>query len=228
MSPEVVDPGEVITISGRATPGEEIWLGSSFELSLPVGADGGYSREFKDIHFPEGEKKFSMRAENIKNIRVSVSPIFWQTIEYPLEGPRDATNGIASLSISFPVSTKSGTFDIKGKKDVRVYGDAVAGATSVSLETATASKVVADSNGDFLLDLNTGGIPEGEFMISAGEIEKRTYIGVTPTSPLYPSPTPSTSTIKQPWGKVAGIIIVIIVIAVLIIGTVYFYRSRKE
>lgn len=241
VNPQIVEPGDTISITGKASSAnEEVWLSSSFELSLPVAADGRYSREFSGIHFPEGEKKFSVRAEHVKNIRVSVSPVFWQTIEYPLEGPRNATNGIATLSISFPLSTSFGTFDIKGKKDIKVYGGAVDGATSVSLKTGTAIKLTADSNGVFSLDLNTEGIPEGEFLIAAGEIEKSAYIGRTPTPsptlsptpaliPSYsPSPSPTTppsSKIKQPWGLVIGVII----IAVLITTTAYyFYRRRKE
>jgi len=239
VEPEVINPGEVITITGKAAPNEEVWLRSSFELLLDV-EDGRYFREFRGVHFPEGEKKFSVRAENVKNIRVSLSPVFWQTIEYPLEGPRNATNGIASLSISFPLSTKFGTFDIKGKKDVRVYGDAVAGATSVSLKTATSIKVVADTKGAFSLELNTEGVPEGEFLISAGEKERRVLIrgaptptstpAPTPTTPVTSSPTPSPirvatpppSTIKQPWG------ISVIIIAVLIIITAYYFYSRRK
>jgi len=48
-------------------PGEEVWISSSFELSLPV-SDGKYSHEFNNIHFPAGEKTFSVTAENIKNM----------------------------------------------------------------------------------------------------------------------------------------------------------------
>ena len=102
VEPEVVNPGDTITISGKAAPGEEVWISSSFELSLPV-SDGKYSREFNNIHFPAGEKTFSVTAENIKNIRVSLSPIpFLGTVENPLDGPLNATGGTATLSISFP------------------------------------------------------------------------------------------------------------------------------
>ncbi|RZN13806.1 MAG: hypothetical protein EF812_06900, partial [Methanosarcinales archaeon] len=47
VSPQVVDPGDVITISGTASPGDVIWLGSSFELPLQV-SDGRYGCEFDD------------------------------------------------------------------------------------------------------------------------------------------------------------------------------------
>ena len=191
VEPEVVNPGEVITITGKAAPGEEVWVGSSFELSLPV-SDGKYSREFNNIHFPAGEKKFSVTAERIKNIRVSLYPVFWRTIEYPLEGPLNATNGAATIAVSFPVTWHGVTVDISGKKNVKVYGAAAEDATAVTLKVGTSIKVIADSNGVFSLDINTEGVPEGEFMITAGGIEKIVYIKtLTPVfdtdSGAYPS-----------------------------------------
>ena len=199
VEPEVVNPGEVITITGKAAPGEEVWVGSSFELSLPV-SDGKYSREFNNIHFPAGEKKFSVTAERIKNIRVSLYPVFWRTIEYPLEGPLNATNGAATIAVSFPVTWHGVTVDISGKKNVKVYGAAAEDATAVTLKVGTSIKVIADSNGVFSLDINTEGVPEGEFMITGkgaegGIIEKIVYIGVTSTStPTSSSTGTSTST----------------------------------
>ena len=212
VEPEVVDPGEVITISGMAAQGEEVWLGSSFELSLPV-SDGKYCREFDNLHFPKREKKFSVRAENIKNIQASLCCVFWQTVTITCSGQNmtiavpgtektsqlpesiDET-GCVSFSISFPVSIGPLTLDISGKKDVNVEGDAAEGATSVDLKITTSIKVNADSNGNFSLDLDTEGVPEGKFLISAegtdGEkIEETVYIGVTPTPSPSPSPSPS-------------------------------------
>ena len=197
VEPEVVDPGEVITITGKAAPKEEVWVGSSSELDLPV-SDGKYSREFKNIHFPEGEKKFLVTAERIKNIRVSLYPVFWRTIEYPLDGPLNATNGRATISVSFPVTWYGITININGKKNVKIYGAAAEDATTVTLKVGTSIKVSADSNGDFSLDINTEGVPEGEFLITGkgaegGIIEKTVYIGVTSTSTSTSTPTSSST-----------------------------------
>jgi hypothetical protein len=84
--------------------------------------------------------------------------------------------------------------DIYGKKDVKVYGEAADGATSVNLNVATSIKVIADSNGDFSLEIDTEGIPEGEFVITVGGLEKTVYLGVpepTPTPSPSPTPTPT-------------------------------------
>jgi len=175
VTPEVVLQGETLSVSGKASPGEEVWLNSSFEISIPV-SEGEYLGEFNGINIPKGEKKFSVTAENIKNIRLSIYPVFWRTIEYPLQGPLNATNGTATITVSFPADYYGITIDIYGEKDIKVYGDAVEDATSVNLKTEMSIKVTADADGDFKLDVSTKGVPSGEFLISAGEIEKTVRI----------------------------------------------------
>lgn len=216
VTPQEVAPGDTISITGKALPNESVWLRSSFELSLAV-SEGKYSREFIGIDFPKGEKEFSVTAKNVKNIRASLEPVFWKTIKYPLEGPKNATNGIAPLSVSFPATWHGITVDIYGPKDVKIYGDAANNATSVNLEVKTSIKITADSNGDFKLELNTEGVPIGEYLISAGGIEKTVYIGVTPSSASTPSPSPS-PTPSKPFlipgfgliGAIAALFIVLI------------------
>ena len=226
VHPEVGEQGEIVLISGKASPNEEVWIGSSFAISLPV-SDGKYSREFSDIEFPKGEKTFSVTAENVKNIRVSLSPVFLQTIEYPLDGALNATEGIATLSISFPAELFGVKMDIYGKKDVKVYGDAVDTTTSVNLNVATSIKVIADSNGDFTLDIDTEGVPRGEFLITAGGIEKTIHIGSaestpTPTPSASPAPSPSpfptpTSTPREPGFEAVFAIAGLLAVAYLVL-----------
>nr|QNO55972.1 hypothetical protein DCFPNMKD_00004 [Methanosarcinales archaeon ANME-1 ERB7]QNT35772.1 hypothetical protein MCFLDGBP_00020 [uncultured Methanosarcinales archaeon] len=193
VNPSVVVQGETLSISGKATPNEEVSLKSSFVISLPV-SEGKYSEEFNGIHFPAGKKTFSVRAENIKDIRVSLGPIlFLGTFEYPLDEPRKATNGIATISISLPVKG----IDVAGKKNVRVYGAALEDASSVILTTDMAIKVTADKKGDFKLDLDTGGVPLGEFSIAAGGKEKNVQIARTKPEPT-PTPRPSRDRDEEP------------------------------
>jgi hypothetical protein len=198
VTPEVVLEGETLLVSGKASPGEEVWLNSSFVITLPV-SDGEYRGEFNGIDIPAGEKKFSVTAEKIKNIRISIYPIFWRTIEYPLDGPLNATNGTATISISFPVTWGGITIDIYGKKNVGVYGDAADSATSVTLTTDMSIKVTADSNGNFSLDINTGGVPPGEFLITAGGKEKTVHI-VSPEPSVFDTGSP-----ENPYPSISGI-----------------------
>jgi len=197
VNPSVVVPGGTLSISGKATPNEAVTLKSTFVMSLPV-SEGKYSEEFKGIYFPTGEKTFSVRAKNIKDIRTSLGPIlFLGTVEYPTDGPRKATSGIATLSISLPVSFLGFTINVDGEKDVKVYGAALEDASSVILTTDMAIKVTADKNGDFKLDINTKGVPLGEFSIAAGGKEKNVQIARTKPKST-PTPRPSHDRDKEP------------------------------
>lgn len=213
---EVLNPGDILTITGKASqPNEEVWLSSSFEILLPVDSDERYNKEFEGIDFPEGDKKVTFRAESIKNLRVEIpNAKFGATVMAVCDGetikvtastigieitireePLKIVNSAVAFSFALPVSTPLGDINIDGKKDVKISGDAADGADLVNLELETSIKRVADSNGDFSLEIDTKGIPEGEFIISADGIERIVYIGVppspTPTPTPSPSPTPS-------------------------------------
>jgi hypothetical protein len=183
VNPEVVIQGDNVSLSGRAGPNETLWITSSFVSSLPV-SDGKYSTEFIDILFPPGEKKFSVTAENVEDIRISLGPLFFfPEVEYPLDGPREATNGIATIPISVPFTMSGMTVSLSGEKDVKVYGNAAEDADFVNLSVDMSIKVIADTNGDLKLGVNTGGIPLGEFVITAGAINKT--VKVVSTKPVF-------------------------------------------
>lgn len=212
-APEVVEQGDEVSISGKTSPNEGIWIKSSFNLALSV-SNGEYNREFRDIHFPKGEKVFSVTAENIEDIRTSISPVLWRKFDYPLEGPKNATNGTAQISISLPTTWNGIPLDITGKKDVTVYGTAAEKATSVNLQVTSEIKVTADSDGFFVITINTGGAPLGEIRITAGDKVKTVRIvahgsisrdggsaspetAPTPTTtPINTTPTPSPTPIS--------------------------------
>ena len=195
VSPAKVVQGEQLSISGIAAPDEEVWLHSSFELVIPV-ADGDYYREFKDIYFPTGNKSFSTTVRNIKNIRLAfyIEFINWW-FEYPLDGPLNATDGNATITISFPPGiTIDGLIikNISGEQDVMVYGEALDGATSVKLNFTMSLGVTAAVDGHFELNLSTKGVPVGEYVISADRLQKTVQvIAPVPTidtgSGTYPS-----------------------------------------
>ncbi len=193
VNPSVVVLGETLSISGKATPNEEVSLKSSFVISLPV-SEGKYSEEFKGIYFPAGKKTFSVRAKNINDIRVSLLGLMpFIPVKYPLGGPQKATDGFATLSISLPFSG----IDVTGEKDVKVYGAALEDASSVILTTDMAIKITADKNGDFILDLDTEGVPLGEFSIAAGG--KGTAVQIVRTKPKSTStPGPSHDRDEEP------------------------------
>jgi hypothetical protein len=179
VSPAVVVQGENLAISGMASPYEEVWLNLSFELVLPV-SDGKYSREFYGLYFPPGNKSFVVTVRNIKNIRLGFYiPFINWWFKYPLDGPLNATDGIATISISFPpgVTIDGVTIkNIEGEQDVLVYGEALEGATSVTLEFNMSICVAADSDGHFELNLSTKGVPVGEYVLSADGFQKTVQV----------------------------------------------------
>ena len=208
--PSFVLQGDTFSIYGKAAPNEAVWLDSSFEISLPVSDTGRYIEEFRGINFIAGDKKISARAENINNMQMSVSPFtatcngetvkatMWPGIPV-MEAPLKITNGIVTLSFSFPMEKFGMKIDIPpGKKDIKISGDATDGATSVNLKIAISIKCIADSNGDFKLDIDTEGVPEGKFLITAGGIERTVQIVLTEPAPtstqrspaITPTPTP--------------------------------------
>ncbi len=201
---ELNAPAEVIqdncfVITGQASPNEVIWLNSSFSLTVPV-SRGDYHYELHGIQFPEGEKRCVLTAGNVKTLRLSLYPVFLTTLRYPLNGPKEAYNGVATLSLSLPVSWNGFVIDVAGAKDIAIYGDAVEDATTVNIEITMSKKVIADRNGNFELNISTVGVPIGDFVISAGGIAKTISIisALSPTPTPTPSPSPSPTPTPSP------------------------------
>jgi len=208
--------GDEVTISGLATPNEAVWIGSSFTVSLPVSSDGGYNHEFKGNNFPEGEKKVTIRAERIKNMKVVISGIevicdennvsvITKVLGIPvtlMKSPSVIKNGVATLSLSLPreVPGVPVPIDLKGEQDVKISGDAANDTTSVNLDFKMALKVIADTNGAFQEKLSTRGVPVGEFRITAGEksANLRIVSELTPVATPTPAPTPTPTLMPIP------------------------------
>ena len=207
--PEEVLQGDEVTISGLATPNEAVWIGSSFTVSLPVSSDGRYNHEFRSINFPEGEKKVTIRAERIKNMKIVISGIevicdennvsvIRKMLGVPvtlMKSPSVIKNGVATLSLLLPreVPGVPVPIDLKGEQDIKISGDAADDTTSVNLDFKMALKVIADTNGAFQEKLSTRGVPVGEFRITAGEKSANLMIvsELTPVATPTPAPTPT-------------------------------------
>lgn len=78
-------------------------------------------------------------------------------------------------------------------------------------------KVTADSNGDFLLNISTEGVPTGEFLVTTGGIEKT--VRIVSAEELTPTPTPHETTkpfrIPIPGFESAGCVAALIIIVML-------------
>ena len=185
IGPANFTPGDVITISGTATPAEKVSLKLMFNIPIVV-SGGSYTREFYFV-FPAGDKVVFITADNVVSLNVRLYPLFFyrpltfvcldqtatialnvtEMCTIALDEPI-STNNTAKLTLAVPFPTESGwTFDIKGKKKCTVSGEAVAGASVVMFRPGYSKEIPVDLDGNFSCDMDTTGIP-GDIVSYAG------------------------------------------------------------
>ncbi len=164
VSPQYPNPGDEVTITGTAAPGEEVRLRSSFEMNLPV-TNGKYEYVASGVEIPKKPNRLSVVAKNVETLTVGVKMGIWVTM------PMKASGGIASVSKS----------DVPpGRYTLKMFGDALPGASAVSITVDAETTVRADSGGEYQLVMDTSGVPEGEYKIRAAGGEKVVVIGRAP------------------------------------------------
>ncbi len=159
VSPSSPYVGDTLVITGTTVPSAELRADVSFVKTASV-SNGAYSYRLAEIKIPEGEKnRFTVQAESVQSLTVGVktSILPWIT--------RTGTvhEGVGSYSHS---DVPSWTYEVK------IFGDAAAGESSVDL-TVTASQVIsADSNGNFRYEYDTDTMPAGDYKINIGGVSK--------------------------------------------------------
>ncbi len=142
-----VEEGLVI-ISGKATPDELQKFAASFQMQLPVEA-GQYQYE-TSISVPQKPNRFTVKVQNVQDLNVGVKIGIWLTKRFKASG------GMATLSQSnIP----------PGKYNLKIFGQALEGSSSVSVEATAHTEAKADERGDYRLIIDTAGIPGGEYTI---------------------------------------------------------------
>lgn len=170
--PKNPEPGDEITISGVASPNQEITITSSFKDTIQVSA-GKYRYDLKDIEIPSKPNRFTVTTKNVKNLRVGVKILIWITKSFPASG------GVATLSLG---DVPPGNYDIK------IFGDAANGASTVDLHVTASLKTKADSNGNFKAKIGTKGLPPGTYTISA-----KAPVGASKTISVFAGEQPAES-----------------------------------
>ena len=155
LSPANPNSGDRITLSGSASPGERLSFHSSFSMDLPV-AGGQYEYETA-VEIPKKPNRFTVTARNVKYLNAGVKLGIWITRQFPASG------GIASISHA----------DVPpGKYDLKMFGEALAGSTSVPVEVVAETTAQVDSEGKYELVIDTSGIPAGDYRIEgAGDLK---------------------------------------------------------
>lgn len=175
IEPQNPVKGEKVALTGTAAPEEEVKIDISFQQEVEV-QDGEYSFSLHKVKILKGDNKFTVIANNCKDLKVSVMK-FFLTFTFGSE----ATNGTARISKSAP----SGTYDIN------IHGNSVN--EKVNLKIIATTYLKADNNGKFTYSYDTSSIPPGKFVVTAGsKKEEVTLLAQPPTTPT-PTPTPTST-----------------------------------
>lgn len=173
ISPTNPKAGDKITITGTAAPGEQVNFRSSFSMDLPV-SNGQYEYE-TNVEIPQKPNKLAVTARNVLDMNLGVKMIIWITKRF------EASGGTASISQS----------DVPpGRYDLKMFGAAADGASSVAVSVNAETAVMADSSGKYSLAIDTSGIPNGDYSIEGGGESKVIRFGGTASSAASP-PTSS-------------------------------------
>ncbi len=160
ISPSNPHPGDKITITGTATPGELVNFKCSFAMDLPV-SNGQYEYE-TGVEIPQKPNNLAVTAKNVKDLNLGVKMIIWITKRF------EASDGAASISQS----------DVPpGRYDLKMFGTAADGASNVAVEVNAETAVVADSSGKYSLVIDTSGIPSGDYRIEGDGDSKVIHFG---------------------------------------------------
>jgi hypothetical protein len=160
VSPANPNPGDEITLTGTASPNEEVSLSSSFNMNLPVAA-GQYEYE-TSVTIPQKPNRFTVTARNVKDFRAGIKLGIWITKGFPASG------GTARISQA----------DVPpGEYYLKMFGEALPGSTVIPVKVEAETQVKANSNGKYVLNIDTSGIPAGEYKIEAAGEAKTIQIG---------------------------------------------------
>lgn len=165
LSPSNLKPGQKMTITGTAKPGEELKFESSFRMDLPV-KDNGYEFE-TTVQIPQKPNRLTVTAKNIQDFNAGVKMIIWITKSFQVN---DGTIRLSQADVP------------PGSYSLKMFGKAIAGSSSVPVDINAETQVKADSDGKYSLVIDTMGIPAGEYHIKGAGDTKTIRLGDTGSS----------------------------------------------
>jgi hypothetical protein len=155
LSPANPAPGQEVTLTGTAKPGEDLSFQSSFTMNLPVtGGEYGYETT---IQVPQKPNRFTVSANNVQDFYAGVKFGIWITKSF------QASGGTARISQA----------DVPpGRYNLKMFGKALPGSTEVPVNIEAQTQIKADSAGTYKLAIDTTGIPAGDYRIQgAGDVK---------------------------------------------------------
>ncbi len=184
--------GQVVTIYGKAKPGQVVRIDVTFERTVRV-RNGRYVFSVNGVKIPNCRNVFKVTAYGCEDLKVSVKVFFiWITLG------SNAVNGVATVSRA---NVPPGTYD------VIIHGRAKG--KWVRLKITATGFIKADNRGYFKFSYDTSCIPPGTFTVTVNGISRVVRLserratqspppagGVAPAAPVAAS-TPTPSTPKQ-------------------------------
>lgn len=164
-------PGSTITYTGQGIPGSTVSVMLSSSVTTPV-SDGHYEYRLSDINVPAC------------SVTISVNPV--QTITFGgkqwVDVPFVGGGYLPEITLSVSPSGTTGSYIYNaggGKYDVRVFGDAVPAAGSVTVDVYVSQQVHVDDSGTYIETINTANLPAGVYYLSQDNlVVAEIYLGV--------------------------------------------------
>ena len=156
VKPDNPKIGDILIISGLASPEEEVEVSVSFKKTVPVYLRE-YTYEFENIEILNFNNLITVRAEGVESLKVKMKMVLSKTESAWAE------DGVATV-------THSGVSP--GKYRVRVDGMAENGASGVNLKVTTVQKLNAGKDGKFSYRYSTESVPSGKLEIELGNSER--------------------------------------------------------
>jgi len=146
ITPSDPKVGDIITITGKTNPNEEINCKIWFEID-PLVAPPYYGYIMNNVDIPTTPNSFKIVAENVNSLSISIKLGIW--VNKRVEANSE---GIAVFSKS---NIPPGTYDIK------MGGTIKDPKKPVKLKIFASTKIKADENGNFKYSYKVNNIPEG-------------------------------------------------------------------
>jgi hypothetical protein len=146
--------GDEIKLTDSCSPGAVVPV--TLKFSRSVGVSGGeYEYDVGTLDIPSGTT-LSIRAENVVDLKLGMKVLIWITITV------QGSNGVASYGSSI----------ISGKRRLKVFGNALAGASTVKLDFTAKTDVLCDGAGNLLFTYDSQYLPTGLYTIKVGGDER--------------------------------------------------------
>ncbi|WP_048055593.1 hypothetical protein [Methanotorris igneus] len=171
ITPSNPKVGDIITITGKANPNEDINCQAWFEISPSIVIQPYFLHKMYNVEIPSTPNAFKVIGENVDRLYINIKMGIWVT-----KSATANSDGIAVISKS---NVPAGTYDME------IGGTIKDPSKPVKLKIIASTTIKADENGNFKYSYKANNIPEGTVVhLNIGGVSRDVLIGGdTPTPP---------------------------------------------